>query len=1378
AKKQKSVRRLPAPLHIDPGQLQLSEGSFITKTGGPLKQLSFDEVQAQASGICFCTVEQAGPFLALGRNLSVDALALATTAELPDSLALQVSSVRYPAVFTPTQEAILVSGSLIQLGDEEVQLCATDIAEVEHLSTAVCRLNLFRDEYKHSWEKFCEAPLRVLLQQVPEFQVCKDPTCGGKCSGFHAAVDEVVEHLFLDVWARQWVRLAGGKAKPAEAELFQAFLRLPASALPHVFSTSLDGLYLEPRAADGTGPHAAWAVVWLPGQTGAQAQLAMRTTEKALAVTRLGHKFGLRTKEADEQAVFEMLRPQHIFLKVRVTARFRLHPLPHGFQRHNLVQLLKQWEWNCKPLQPDRGDSVGCAWIVGASCDPPALALPLGQGFVLATKIRDVGQPRVPSKEVCASVRTRRALLVDDDPDVPADPWADGSDPWSAARPVPQAASSSTEAVTKIAQLEAGLKHDLQDIVQRKLDERDAAGPPPGLSDQDKRLHALETTVTEMRHQGAKFETWFQGFGTKVSDQATQLEALKTTVQEQQIELGKVRTDLQTTVQSAVASLQGNLTNQMAAQLAGQMEQIQSLFAALHTVPTVRFGEADHPGPAANFFVSTSNPSGLRSKEPFYSDWGFGVHCFSETQLSAVSLPACRRQFQACAKAVNRHARVTSGAPAALRVNSDWAGSWTGVLQVGDLPCSTFNVDWPPGLFETGRVMISRHFHDSLSVMIATVYGYPQGPTWPDALHRTDTLLGTLTREVVLGSKGFRVICGDFNHDTSSLHQCQIWKTHGWVEAQDLAHQFWGIPPQPTCKNATQRDFIWLSPEAASYCVQVRLLSVALMGMSLRSLAGIFRPTVSDVALAPSPNVQLVSLALCAPAVLAKILCVTTTLVLKSDVGFSSCADFSLWRMPHDLSIRPLLLLITVLDFGVPSAMHVDSAVVPLTVPDATSARLIYEDFRGNFRRLESWYLHNRAKVLDAKYDHSLAQLYQELRDPAPEQVDTLQVTRDYAILATDTPGAQLHVERPLDLRGHSTWAVDGVPVALQTAEADVCTLACDVSESGQELEQVQTLSSVPDLHDEFVSLWAPRWQQHANASPSDWQRFLDFAAAYLPSHQFDLPDIDVPTWNKALRRFRPRAARGPDGWARDDLLHLPPARTAELLRFLRSLELEGKPWPKQLVVGFVCLLYKGNGRLDANGYRPICLFSIVYRTWAGIRARQVLLALRSIVPDGLFGFVPGREATELWYSVQLEVELSVLGGTRLLGLSTDVVKAFNSLPRVPLLTLAAQLGCPRRLLDPWCSFLEVNERRFMIRQQVSSAVTSTSGFPEGCPLSPVAMVFADWAYHAYLQLPLFCTPTIWSGALWICCGYSSMLPRLLYGQQLQRTVASWQPQG
>lgn len=361
---------------------------------------------------------------------------------------------------------------------------------------------------------------------------------------------------------------------------------MPSSALPHLFRVTFSGLYLEPRAADGSGPHSAWAVVWLPGATAAQATHSLKITAKAVALTRLGTKYGLRTKEADEQAVFEALRPQHQFVKVRIAAKYRLHPLPHGFQRHNLVQLLKQWSWNGRPLQPDRGDAAGCAWLVGASREPPAQAMPLGTGCVLATKVKDMGQPKPSATAICASTRTKKALLIDDDIDDAghADPWTGGRDSWSQSRAQtaapPTAASSSTEAMTKLTQIEQDLKSNLQSMLQQTLDEREASGTPPGLSEQDKRLHSLETSVNELRHQSSKFESWFQGFGTKVADQARQLDTLTQTVQEQQVELSRVKTDVQQTVNSAVGALQTELTTQMAAQLAGQMEQITELFAA------------------------------------------------------------------------------------------------------------------------------------------------------------------------------------------------------------------------------------------------------------------------------------------------------------------------------------------------------------------------------------------------------------------------------------------------------------------------------------------------------------------------------------------------------------------------------------------------------------------------------------------------------------------------------------------------------------------------------------------------------------------------------------------------------------------------------
>ena len=414
-----------------------------------------------------------------------------------------------------------------------------------------------------------------------------------------------------------------------------------------------------------------------------------------------------------------------------------------------------------------------------------------------------------------------------------------------------------------------------------------------------------------------------------------------------------------------------------------------------------------------------------------------------------------------------------------------------------------------------------------------------------------------------------------------------------------------------------------------------------------------------------------------------------------------------------------------------PAKLVGSPATLPRAVPAESCLCAIHEDFRHNFRKLESWHLRHRTKILDAKYDKSLAQIQKELRAPASEQVDTLQFRRSHAILATAPSGVQVHVEGPLDLRGSSAWAIDGEPVDLISCEDNVCTFASPVSPVGLELEQLQTLSSVADVHSEFVSVWAARWQQHTSA---DWSRFLNFVRAFLPSRPFDLPDIDASMWSRALRRFKPRAARGPDGWARDDLLKLPPQRTAELLRLLRAIETETQPWPRQLLVGFVCLLSKDNGRTDTQGYRPICVYSIIYRAWAGIRAQQVLRILRGLVPEDLFGFIPGHETTELWYVVQLEVEQCCQTGDRLLGMSTDIVKCFNHLPRLPLLGMAAHVGFPARLLGPWCNFLQSTERRFLVRGQVSPPVSSSGGFPEGCPLSPVAMVLADWAFHVYMK--------------------------------------------
>ena len=184
-------------------------------------------------------------------------------------------------------------------------------------------------------------------------------------------------------------------------------------------------------------------------------------------------------------------------------------------------------------------------------------------------------------------------------------------------------------------------------------------------------------------------------------------------------------------------------------------------------VSSCRLGEASNPGPEHCVSFGTSNPSGLRNKERLAAELGPGIWQFAETQLQ-----------------------------------------------------------WLHESFHTGRIQALHHVVGDTPVLTANLYGYPSGKTFADARVRTEHLLETLTHEFVLGRKGVRLICGDFNHFHDDLEQVQLWKQHGWIEAQELALLRWQQLPTPTCKGATHRDFVFLSPEAASLCESVTVRDI------------------------------------------------------------------------------------------------------------------------------------------------------------------------------------------------------------------------------------------------------------------------------------------------------------------------------------------------------------------------------------------------------------------------------------------------------------------------------------------------------------------------------------------------------------------------
>ena len=365
------------------------------------------------------------------------------------------------------------------------------------------------------------------------------------------------------------------------------------------------------------------------------------------------------------------------------------------------------------------------------------------------------------------------------------------------------------------------------------------------------------------------------------------------------------------------------------------------------------------------------------------------------------------------------------------------------------------------------------------------------------------------------------------------------------------------------------------------------------------------------------------------------------------------------------------------------------------------------------------------------RHEKSRELLFHGLRSAPAGQVDSLTVHRTYTVLEVDAGSCQAMLDPPLDSRGHSTWKLNNEPVAISVIADVTCSFEGAICpEPGDEVEQVQWLASHKDLVEEFLSLWQPRWQKLP--SQSDWTRITAFAAAFLPCLDLQLPPISVPQWRRAIQRFKPRAARGPDAFGKQDLLHMP---VRELLFLLHSVEQGHCEWPQQWLLGFVCALSKANGRLDANGFRPICLMSMIYRTWSGLRARFLLRKLAVFTQYQAHGFLPGHEAAQVWYYTQALVELACQGDFDLVGMSCDLVKAFNNLPRDPLFQVASLLGVPEALTRPWMQFLAKFERRFLIRRHVGASVLSTCGFPEGCPLSTAAMAITDLVFHAYMTV-------------------------------------------
>ena len=414
-----------------------------------------------------------------------------------------------------------------------------------------------------------------------------------------------------------------------------------------------------------------------------------------------------------------------------------------------------------------------------------------------------------------------------------------------------------------------------------------------------------------------------------------------------------------------------------------------------------------------------------------------------------------------------------------------------------------------------------------------------------------------------------------------------------------------------------------------------------------------------------------------------------------------------------------------------PVVVH-SRAVVGSQVPSLSIATLIFEDLQKQVQDLEVHLNASRRTGTVGRANHGLSDLYRAVKRDAPAQVDVLFRTKQATITELNPDDCAIVVDPPQDWDESLPLVVQGSAIAPIYVTPDCLWLdTLETIEVGQVLTQTKGVGKLDAVFEVFIDYWSKFWCQHSDTPISHWDTILNFARTKLPKVQANPLRLTVPLLRATLRSKKSRSATGLDGVSREDILQLTGNEMQSLVSLYDRAAHTGE-WPRQVVQGLVKSLAKKVDPMDAPDYRPICVFSVVYRLWSSLQSCFWLSQVSSGLSSTLSGNRAGHQASTLWRRVLEEVEMAQSSNHAACGIILDLTKAFNTLPRLPCLAMSLILGLDSGTVNAWAGALGLMTRRFWINGSVSRSAYATCGFPEGCGLSCLAMLVLTQAWHTW----------------------------------------------
>lgn len=414
---------------------------------------------------------------------------------------------------------------------------------------------------------------------------------------------------------------------------------------------------------------------------------------------------------------------------------------------------------------------------------------------------------------------------------------------------------------------------------------------------------------------------------------------------------------------------------------------------------------------------------------------------------------------------------------------------------------------------------------------------------------------------------------------------------------------------------------------------------------------------------------------------------------------------------------------------------------LPKRLPSKQIASAIFASFEADFRQYET--LLNRHRVTQAKERRRTdpTVIFKDVKKAQSLPVQTVVLQSNVEVTEVDDSSCCIRYH-PQHLRIDEPVKFQGTFLDIQEhVHGTITTTTKPMVAVGDLLCQDKMVGDLDGVFRAFHELWHPIWNRHEHSTAEEWEPTLR-AITELPMQspgEMVFPPIDYETWMHAVQTKKPHSAVGPDGVSREDLLRMPRQVTNQIIQLIADVEAGLRPWPKQVLVGHITAIEKHGAAAAPSDYRPICVLSMIYRTWGSIRSKQMLAWIDRFAPKYLMGNRPGHSTMDIWHSLALMVEGAAHDDSmHVAGLVTDICKCFNTLHRPMVYACARRCGFPASFLQVWFQAVQHIRRSFVVTGACSAPLHAVTGFPEGDSLSVVSMACVNVILHEWVgsQLP------------------------------------------